>query len=216
MDTQLKQRLTGAVILVALAVLLVPEILSGPPPRQSAPARVAESGVQPAPSDTSPTNATDRGEMRSYTIDLTNESAPLATNTPTETALPVSAPANNSTTSAGEGRSAQPPEAAAAAPAEAPPAVASAADGAGAPVADPPRSGAFAVQVGSFGNRENADRLTRELQSKGFPAYVEDPDGAGRGLARVRVGPVATRDDASKLLEQLRAAGQGGAIVPNS
>ena len=33
MDTQAKERLTGAVILVALLVLLVPELLSGPGPQ---------------------------------------------------------------------------------------------------------------------------------------------------------------------------------------
>jgi cell division septation protein DedD len=52
-ETQVKERLTGAVILVALIVLLVPELLSGP------------SSSTPVASQRA-----DEPPMRSYTIDL--------------------------------------------------------------------------------------------------------------------------------------------------
>jgi DedD protein len=55
MDTQLKERLTGAGILVALIVLVVPELLSGPPEQPVAVGAVAQ---QPA--------------VQSYQIDMTH------------------------------------------------------------------------------------------------------------------------------------------------
>jgi cell division septation protein DedD len=90
-----------------------------------------------------------------------------------------------------------------------------------APVASPPvnvpRSG-FSVQVGSFGSRDNATRLVRQLQDKGFPAYIAAPtSGSTPGLARVRVGPVSDRAAAAELAARLQRAGQKStAIVPNS
>ena len=68
---------------------------------------------------------------------------------------------------------------------------------AAAPRTAPPRRGArgsFAVQLGSFGSRENADRLVRDMTAKGFAAFVAPITSNGRELYRVRVGP--TRDRA--------------------
>jgi DedD protein len=56
-DTQAKERLTGAVILVALLVLLVPELLSGPGPKLAQ--------VVAIPSEEPP--------LRSYTVELGDE-----------------------------------------------------------------------------------------------------------------------------------------------
>lgn len=214
METQLKQRLTGAVILVALAVLLVPEILSGPPERRAEPTQIAANTVPAAPSEVATADPSEAGELRSYTIDLSSDGAPMAATEPAAAPEVASGPAANPDTN--NSPATDPPESSAPGEAAAAASAASESSSSADAAAAPNRSGAFAVQVGSFGNRENAERLTRELQSKGFPAYVEDPDGSGRGLARVRVGPVATREDASKLLERLRAAGQSGAVVPNS
>ena len=68
MDSRAKQRLTGAVILVALFVLLVPELLTGP--------RVADA-PEGAP--------TDEG-MRRYTIDLDASAPPAQPMTPARAA----------------------------------------------------------------------------------------------------------------------------------
>jgi DedD protein len=197
-ETQLKQRLTGAVILVALIVLLVPEILSGPPARRAA-------------SESAP----EVGKMHSYTIDLTHDAVPMAAAETSVVAAGVAAEDANKPAADNDQPASEPvtdvasiavPEAAE----ERAPVVEET-------IASPQGDsrGAFAVQVGSFGKRENAERLTRELRSRGFPAYVNDPVGTGRTLAKVRVGPVADRTAANALLEQLRQAGQSGAVVPN-
>jgi DedD protein len=63
LESLVKERLTGAIILVVLIVLLVPELLSGP--SRSAPASHATPAA-PASSEEPP--------LRSYTIDLADES----------------------------------------------------------------------------------------------------------------------------------------------
>jgi DedD protein len=78
-DTELKHRLTGAVILVALVVLLVPEMLSGPRAPSSAPA-----GPTPDPPTSGMAPA---APVRSVDIDL-GESLPTA-----PSPAPASAPA---------------------------------------------------------------------------------------------------------------------------
>ena len=217
MDSRAKQRLTGAVILVALFVLLVPELLTGP--------RVAD-----AP-DGSPT---DEG-MRRYTIDL-DASAPSAQHDNAAAQPPVALPP------VADDR-AQPGEAAApaaqAAPESAAPATAvaprseplkpvpsqpvpaqstptSAATAAPSQAPPPAARGSFAVQLGTFGNRENADRLVRDMNAKGFAAFVAPYTKENHELYRVRVGPARDRAAAEALAAQLRRIGQSGSIVPIS
>ncbi len=77
MDIHLKQRLTGAVILVLIAVLLVPELLTGPdsPPAPD----VAEPGISAA------------AGMRSYEIDISD--SPQSAAAPLPPPASVAAPA---------------------------------------------------------------------------------------------------------------------------
>jgi DedD protein len=83
-----KERLTGAIILVVLIVLLVPELLSGP--SRSAPASPA---AAPFPS------SSEDPPLRSYTIDLADEShgATPSAGTTTNAPAQASGPAQPST-----------------------------------------------------------------------------------------------------------------------
>lgn len=64
------------------------------------------------------------------------------------------------------------------------------------------RSGAWAVQVGAFGEQVNARQLSERLRQAGFPAFVE-----ARGDAHVvRVGPYVRRTEAESQRQQLRTA----------
>jgi cell division septation protein DedD len=56
--------------------------------------------------------------------------------------------------------------------------------------------------VGAFGDSATAERLADDLEEKGFPSYVTA--GAGVGRWRVRVGPVASRDEADALAGRLQ------------
>jgi len=226
MDLRAKQRITGAVILVTLFVLAVPPMLDGP-------------GVADAPAD-APADATEEG-MRRYTIDL-NANNPSSTPAETPETAPVALPQPESpkpapaSTVASEQPLAQPGEAAAPAPAPAAatsahaataPATAAAqpspkpAPAASAPRVEPPKPGpvapgSFAVQLGSFSVRDNADRLVRDMTAKGFAAFVSPIKSGDRQIYRVRVGPARDRAQAEALAAQLRRIGQSGAIVPIS
>ena len=68
--------------------------------------------------------------------------------------------------------------------------------------AQPERAG-YAVQVGSFSSRENADNLTKRLTEQGFEAFMFEDSAAGRAIWRVRVGPEGDRSSAEALLARL-------------
>ncbi|HVE66386.1 MAG TPA: SPOR domain-containing protein [Thermoanaerobaculia bacterium] len=89
----------------------------------------------------------------------------------------------------------------------------------GAPVSVPttraPSSGGFRVQVVSVSSRADADAFARRLSSRGFAARVEPGSGASGAVYRVRVGPFATRAEASNAAARLAAEGRRDTwIVP--
>ena len=183
MDTALKHRLTGAVILVLLAVLLLPELLTGS--GQTSRARAAADAAN--------------GEERSIRIDLTEAaSSPAAAaapeaNEPAAVALPVPP---------------SPPVEAEAAPA-APVAPATAVP---APAAAVPAA-AYYVQIGVFENKASARNLERKLRDKGFKPVVDEIQRSGKTLHRVRVGPEDDRASANALRARLETAGHKGSVV---
>lgn len=78
----------------------------------------------------------------------------------------------------------------------------------------PSSAGGWFVQVGTFGQRENAERLATQLKGKGFPASVSLTQRDGKSMHRVRVGPAGGRADAESLAARLASAGHRGQIVP--
>ncbi|MBK9246142.1 MAG: SPOR domain-containing protein [Burkholderiales bacterium] len=101
-----------------------------------------------------------------------------------------------------------PPKGAAAAPAPA---------AAGAPPARPPAAAAatdkFAVQVAALSTAAAAREQVARLKKAGFSAYVEAVSTPDSTLHRVRVGPFASRDEAQRAAERLKAAGHKATVV---
>jgi DedD protein len=204
-----KERLTGAAILLALIVLLVPELLTGP--------------VRSAPRTSTATPAAgEEPPLRSYTINLADDarartasrSAPVEAPAPAP-AVPASAPVAAAPEA---GTALAPPAALPATPldtAQAPPATRShePASAHGAVPDGGGSAGGWMVQLGSFANRDNAERLAKQLRAGGFQAGVSQGT-SGRHLYRVRAGPAHDRAGAEQLAEKLRAAGHSGAVVP--
>jgi DedD protein len=124
------------------------------------------------------------------------EQAPLAAATP-ETATPEPAPAAAAQAPAVSART---PDVAAPPPA-APRAVPSA-ERASAPAA----KGRLSVQVGAFGDSRAAEQLADKLRGTGLPVYVS-PSAAAEGAKRwrVRVGPIATREEADRIAARLKS-----------
>ncbi|MFM2110374.1 MAG: SPOR domain-containing protein [Steroidobacteraceae bacterium] len=211
MDTALKHRLTGAVILVLLAVLLLPELLTGS--GQTSRARAAADAAN--------------GEERSIRIDLTEAaSSPAAAaapeaNEPAAVALPVppSPPVEAEAAPAAPvapATAVPAPATAVPAPAAAVPApvvAASAAPAAATPSAAAVPAAAYYVQIGVFENKASARNLERKLRDKGFKPVVDEIQRSGKTLHRVRVGPEADRASANALRARLETAGHKGSVV---
>jgi cell division septation protein DedD len=66
----------------------------------------------------------------------------------------------------------------------------------------PSRSGGFAIQVGAFSTDTPARELAAELSRLGMPTYVANEPGGAR--FKVRVGPIATREEATQLARRLK------------
>jgi len=217
MESRAKQRLTGAIILVALFVLLVPELLKGPGDAQPESQPAADEG------------------LRRYTIELdsqrgaANPMAPAAD--PAVNLPPVAAPAERANERVAPGEAAAPgasqaqvsqptnPVVTQSRPAAAPEAPAAAPTAPARPVRTEPvplQPGSFVVQLGTFSKRDNADRLVRDMTAKGFAAFVTPTTSNGHELYRVRVGPTRDRAGAEALAAQLKRVGQSGSIVPIS
>ncbi|MEI2454244.1 MULTISPECIES: SPOR domain-containing protein [Lysobacter] len=83
------------------------------------------------------------------------------------------------------------------------------------PAPKPAASGTgFAVQLGAFGNVEEANKLRDRARAAGFSAFVEQVRTDKGTLNRVRLGPVVNRADADKLKAQVAGKlGVGDALV---
>lgn len=76
-------------------------------------------------------------------------------------------------------------------------------------------TGMWAVQLGSFSNRENAERLAADLRKQGFAAFLSGLATGSGQLHRVRIGPQKDRDDAEAMAARLKSAGHTGQVVPH-
>jgi cell division septation protein DedD len=63
----------------------------------------------------------------------------------------------------------------------------------------------FAVQVGAFGNADEATRLRDRLRGMGINAFTETVATDRGRLTRVKAGPVPGRDDAEQLKTQVKS-----------
>jgi DedD protein len=64
--------------------------------------------------------------------------------------------------------------------------------------------GRLAIQVGAFETSRAAEHLATSLRDKGFPVYVSPGAKPGEARWRVRVGPLATREEAENTAARLK------------
>lgn len=204
MDQKLKQRLTGAIVLVALAVIFVPIILEGPDdewtPRSHSIPEQPQMDYRADMELELPEPATADGERSGSVITEAlsmQQQAPEPKQPLEEKAAPVP----------GTGKTpapvAVPPEPARVVPAPSP---------GSAKVASPPVKGWF-VQVGSFGQEMNASGLRERLKSAGYDARLKKV-AIGKGYAyRVLVGPSTSRAGAEKIAARLESGQQLAGMV---
>jgi len=74
--------------------------------------------------------------------------------------------------------------------------------------------GIFTIQASSVKNKPDADRLVGKLKERGFPAYLLTSELEGKGTwHRVRIGSYPTREEAARVLDELRRAGMKPILV---
>jgi cell division septation protein DedD len=218
MEPALKQRLWGAVILVALAVIFLPMLIQGPAP---------DSGVSDVPL-TMPDAPAGQYETRELPL-VTPGETPEGGAVGMDTTHPDAAdPAHSSK----PGGNAAPPQGSAEAPVSRPvplgdsgvsssaslPAETAPAP-AGVALPAPSAGGDYVVNLGSFANAANAEGVVRALKQSQLPGYSEPATLGGRSGYRVRVGPYATRADAETArlrAQQLRSDLRGNVVALDS
>lgn len=207
MDRQLLERMVGAAVLIVALVVIAPAVLDGPGDQEALlpPAAVPDEDVR---------TVTIRPDQSATEPPVAKPTAsPAAESRPP----PVAAARDRQGTATGA-RPAPAPE-----PQPAPAATPDAEPGP-LPEAEPESSPepvravrqartGWAVQLGSFADRANAQRLAGEVSSKGYDTYLLPLEKGGRTLYRVRVGPRPTRKAAEQLAGELAAAGYKGQVA---
>lgn len=182
----MKQRLVGAIVLVALGVIFIPMLLEGPnrtlvPKMDEMPTPetlAPELPLKPFPPATEPVEA-----QRAVVTNATGEKAP-------EKPAPSSQPP--------AAKPAPPPAAASPKPARAPETPVP-----GESPATTTSKGSWVVQVVSLSNKANALALRDSLRKGGFATQVERVTVGGKTRYRVRVGPFLQRTEAERVRKQI-------------
>ena len=205
LDKGLKQRIVGALVLVALAVIFLPMLFSRedelrqvvveaphmPKAPEMPPVELEQVQVpepQALPQEPVPP-LEPAGDALASNVPPLEQPAPAAPAQPVAPAVPVPAPAQP-----------QPqPQVQAKAPAPAP----------AAPVAETKTDEkrldvnglpvSWSIQLASLSSRASAENLQKNLRTQGYNAYIRSVE----GMNRVFVGPVIERAEANRLRDQL-------------
>jgi DedD protein len=202
MDKALKQRLVGASVLIALAVVVLPMLLGGRPGGDAQESQKIELPPQPSELDF---------ETRRYPVgkqtparqpEVTQSAAkPLPTPAPSPESEPL--PEQYGVPDESSGQAVAPPiteiveQAPVAAPVES---------------TLPQETGRYVVQVASFGAVDNASRLSETLRGYGYAVMLDTINSDVGTLHRVRVGPYVSESEASGIVSRLQT--QVGDLKP--
>ena len=203
LDSAYKQRMVGALVLVALAVIFLPMLFSrqdeqrqvvveapAAPQAPSMPQVQVEPVVVPEPQTLPEEPVPSDDEVAAQT-------APAAPAVPVQQSVPVVKPAP---APAAPVVAAKP-----AAPAPAPKPVAPQPAAPGKPDVGQSRIDpnglpiSWSIQLASLANRESAEALQKKLRTQGYNAYIRSADGKNR----VFIGPLIERAEADRLRDLL-------------
>lgn len=236
MDSALKQRLIGAAVLVALAMIFLPMLLQGPDVREPDAAQVPLSmpdapdqefetrelplaapeplgegeavlGVPAAPDDPNAVATVEAGTEAAPRVDFSEPADDGAPLQAVDAATGQPQPAAPAVATPEPAPAAEVPAPTPAAPAPAP-----------TPAAPLPAStagGRYAVNVGSFSNLANARALADKLRAQGLSVTSESVDVNGKPAMRLRVGPYAERAlaEAARLRAESVTGGSAAVIA---
>jgi DedD protein len=222
MDRALKERIIGAVVLVAFVVLVVPVFLDGPEneaavlteriplpgqdPTETKTIVLERDRTEPVPAPVSlpqPEEADDEPAELAATDASddtpTNDTQAAPDESPQDATpdVPVAETGPDVVETDEPAQRSQPARS----------------DTSPVRVAEQTATGMWAVQLGSFSNEANANRLAADLRQQGFAAFLSRTDDGK--LHRVRVGPQKDRPSAEAMAGRLADAGHRGQVVPH-
>jgi DedD protein len=192
MEKTLKERIVGAIVLVAVAVLVVPVFLDGPPSEGEI---ISERVPLPGQSEQKiQTVVLERDRDEPVPAQTSNSARPSArpvAATTTPAPKPLAQQEEPEVKPEPERKSVTPVQAAGSA------------------------TGMWAVQLGSFANQQNAEILAADLRKQGFAAFLSQLSTASGQLHRVRIGPQKDREAAEAMAARLQKAGHKGKVLPH-
>lgn len=195
MERTLKERIIGAIVLVTFVVLVVPVFLDGLP---EGGATVSERVLLPGQADQD-TKTVVLNRERDEPIPAANRDQ--SSNTPVAVTVPapdeeMPVPLKEPEPARVEAQSVPEPQ---------PDLTSTMAS----------TTGMWAVQLGSFSNRENAEKLAAELRKQGFAAFLSQLKTDSGQQQRVRIGPQKDRESAELMASRLSKIGREGQVVPH-
>ncbi|TVP90048.1 MAG: SPOR domain-containing protein [Pseudomonadaceae bacterium] len=179
MDSGLKQRVIGALVLIVAAVIFLPMLLTGQDETVEIEIETPEPSSMQAPELAPPPKIEPR------------DPEPVAELPPREPEPVPSTPATEPEALPEPAEPEPPAEPTATRPSE--PASVTA-----------EVTGDWVIQLGSFSNADNARSFVSTLNEQGYNAYARTADADGRSITRVYVGPLQTRDAATRLRDELK------------
>lgn len=191
MERALKERIIGAAVLVLVVVLVVPVFLDGSP------------GEGEIVSERVPLPGQSEQENRTVVLDR-DRTEPVPANQLADTSPKAQPVVTQQEPEPEPARTRPTPEPVA----EEPPAEEE-------EPATSSTTGMWAVQLGSFGNQENAERLAAELRKQGHAAFLSQVVTSDGQRHRVRIGPQKDRAAAEAVAASLSKAGHDGKVLPH-
>ncbi|MDE1461138.1 SPOR domain-containing protein [Spartinivicinus poritis] len=190
MDDGLKQRLVGAIVLVALAVIFLPQLFDQETPYQVVKVPIPQpptAVVEPAYIEQQRQRVAER--QKELVSNKSEENEPQDNTQPiVEEQVPVELITDDRDIVADEKKTApqleekiEPTESVNAQQ------IIPSLDEQGVPVT-------WTLQLATFGNQTNADKLLSELRAAGYKAYSKQVSNGQKGLTRVFVGPSLSKD----------------------
>ena len=190
MDRGLKERIVGAVVLVVFAVLVVPVFLDGP----STDAEIITESVslpgQNGQTRKSQTIVLERDRKDPVPASANNGGSNKPAATTTKKTQPVAGKKPSSRPAKSQSKATD-----------------------NKTLAKVSSTGMWAVQLGSFSNQANAERLAADLRKQGYAAFLSQLQTGSGALHRVRIGPQSNRDSAEAIAAKLTSAGHKGQVV---
>ena len=194
MEPALKQRLLGAAVLIALAIIFVPMFLSNSPQQQENSTLNLE--IPPPPEH----------NLQTRTLPVASPSAPVPTPAAEDPNKVVTIDTN-----APPKTDAHPEDQVAAAPPSPkpiapPPKPSTPVETTPSPAPEAAPAGRFAINMGVYADQNHANALVANVKKLGFAAYSESTDYQGKPATRVRVGPFADRAAAESTRLKIKQA----------